>query len=241
MTVTLTTTSLRDQLDTLALEQRRDACGRCTGDPHHPCRRCATQRQRISELADDSRPLPAIAATVALPVWRVEQILKERDRTAAADELFDRYELLRADLGDHLVERLRAGPPAGPATSWPVQEWQLWTRLQLQVRGWNQRHLDGVLAGTHIPNRTLRAKVQEAKARHRRRTGLPLTSALLAARSGVADDGTYLDRLLGLRPTAPAIKNGRRYPGHLLPAIRIAHASAIADALGVAHYEIPGL
>lgn len=249
-TQTTTDAALRAQLDERARTQRRDVCGRCAGSATRPCPRCSHQRRRAIALRDAGRPVIAIAAAVGLPRWRVEQLLDERsaDADERSRELERRAELLRAELGG-LVDVILAGPRPEPGAGWQFDQprhWHLWVRLSLELAGWNMRSVRSVLEGTHIPNRTLRARVEEVKRRHDAVTGEPLTSSLLAARAGLTNggrdgDGTYFDRLIGSRPVAAYDKAGRLRGGTLLTAIRLDHAARIARAIGIAPYEIPGL
>jgi len=246
VSTTMTKASTRAQLEALAREQRRELCGRCGGSPMRPCTRCATQRRRIVELYDDYRPLAAIAADVGLPTWRVEQILDEQlpgDR-ATIDARTINAELLRPELMG-LVDVILAGPRPLANEGWHFEKpkhWYLWVRLSLELVGWNTRSVSNVLDGTHIPNRPLRERVEVARAAHVRVTGEPLTSTLLADKAGIASGcGTYFDRIIGARPTTVTRRRGHAYGGHTLRAISREYATRIADAIGVAHRDIPGL
>jgi hypothetical protein len=241
---TTTKASLRAQLNALAREQRRALCGHCGGSPVRPCTRCARQRARIVELYDADEPLATMAASLTLPVWRVEQILEEelnRDHDDIDDERAANAELLRPEL-DSLVDVILAGPHPAPGAGWEFDDprhWHLWVALTLELVGWHIKAVNSVLAGTHIPNAPLRTRVLDAKAAAAAAGGL-LTSETLAASAGLTC-GTYVDRLLGVRPASTSTRNGRSYGGQLMKAIPIEHAIRIAAALGIPLKEIPGL
>jgi hypothetical protein len=230
----------RHRLSELVLEQRRILCEGCAGDPRHPCERCADQRRRIVDLADADTSEVTIAARIGLPVWRVAQILAERRLVEQTDQLSDDWWLLRPVLGARLVARLETGPPAGERDSWPVVEWELWTRLQLEAKGWTPRSVANVLGGSHIPNRPLRDAIDVIKHRHLLESGEPLTSTMLARVAGFTD-GTHVDRALGSRACPSSRKSGRTYPGRCISAIAKPAAAALADAAGIALGDIPGL
>ena len=243
-TAIITRAAMRAQLEALAHEQRRDLCGHCGGRPNRPCARCLTQRRRIVELYDDYRPLAVIAADVGLPTWRVEQILDEQRQSEHVDERLVNADLLRPELGD-LVDVILAGPRPPAGQGWQFdreRQWQLWVRLTLGLVGWNMRSVTSVLSGTHIPNLVVRQKLEAARAAHLAASGQPLTSTMLSQRTGIGSgDGTYFDRVIGARPSSINRKNGRAYGGQLLKAISIEYATRIAEVIGVAHHEIPGL
>jgi hypothetical protein len=240
--MSLLTPAERDRLEGMARCERLELCGTCAGNPRTPCELCVDERQCVADLADRGATDTCIAVTLNLPVWRVVQLLDDRNTITSAPATAEPWWLLRAELGDPLVARLTADRPAGEASSWPVLEWAMWTKLQLEAKGWTQRSVDNVLAGSHIPNRVLREKVATAKARVLAETGTPMSSTQLALRCGVGvGDGTYLDRVLGARSEPAITKGGRTYPGRTRTAIRKATAALVAEAAGIAMTEIPGL
>jgi hypothetical protein len=240
--MTLLTPAARGRLEGLACRERFELCGTCAGNPRTPCEPCAGERQCVADLADRGTTDSCIAVTLNLPVWRVAQLLDDRSTIARTPAMVDPWWLLRPELGDRLIDRLAADPPAGEASSWPVLEWAMWTKLQLEAKGWTQRSVDNVLAGSHIPNRVLREKVASAKARALAENGTPMSSTQLALMCGIGKgDGTYLDRVLGTRPEPAMTKGGRTYPGRTRTAIRKATAALVVEAAGIAMTEIPGL
>jgi hypothetical protein len=253
-----------DQLAALAVATGRDLCGKCGGSAHRPCSSCKRTRARITELYDEDLPLRAIAAQVHLPAWRVRQILDEQRHVGkSADELERQanLDLLRPYLPDGLLKAFDAdgtpdaewampagdyldllaalfdGPGTGERHHGQRRRWMRWT---LDAFGWNEKTVKSVLAGTHIPNAPLREAVRRVKADHLASTGEPLTSTALGEAIG-AQDGTHFDRLLGERPMAVSVKNGRPYGGNHIQAIARHHAEAIVCVLGLAPDEIPGL
>ena len=243
MQTTTNNATLRAQLDHLARERGRELCGRCGGIARRPCSRCVGQRARAVELYDADEPVAVIAATIGLPCWRTEQILREqldRDRDRV-DERVANAELLRPELGA-LIDVILAGPSPADGCGWQfdnARHWHQWVALSLELVGWNIKAVNSVLNGTHIPNAALRARLQQARATALA-GGEPLSSQTLAAQARLTC-GTYIDRLLGLRPTSANNKHGRSYGGRTMKTIPLAHAARIADALGVSHDEIPGL
>src|SRR4051794_22429156 len=183
-------------------------------------------------------PLALMAATLGLAVWCVEQLLEE-ERARAQGDVDERAlnaELLRPELGG-LVDVILAGPDPAPGRGWRFERRSQWHRsvaLSLDLVGWHIQAVNTVLNGTHIPNAPLRERFVQIRAA----SGGRLSSELLARRAGVTD-GTYLDRLLGLRPVSRHRRHGRVYGGRVLKAISVERAARIADALGVPHYEIP--
>jgi hypothetical protein len=234
--------SVRAELDALARERRRDLCRGCGGDPDRPCPVCARQRARVVELGEGV-PTAVIGAMVGLPGWRVEQILEQHRDAGRADhdERATNADLLRAELGE-LVDVILAGPHPPPGEGWQFDEprlWRLWVALSLDLVGWHLKAVNSVLNGTHVPNAPLRARVAQVRAAAAT-GGDPLSSETLAARAGLSD-GTHLERLIGARPASLTTKKTRRYGGRVMHAISIGHAARIADAAGIAHFEIPGL
>ena len=67
-----------------------------------------------------------------------------------------------------------------------------------------------------------------------------LNHTAIARRAGL-HDGTHLRRLLGMSKTAPAVKNGTRYPGRIATEIDVEHAGRIVRAIGRAPVEFDGL
>jgi hypothetical protein len=252
-TTATTTPSAADELAFMAAlaklgrEQLRDLCGKCGGSATRPCKPCRRKRDRIKALYDEDLSLVAIAASVGLPTWRVDQILEQERELAdhVSDEdlaLEANADLLRPYIGD-VVDVFVAGP--GRNSAWQFDnksDWHKWMRWTLEMAGWNAKAVRSVLNGTHIPNAPLRAAVERAKADSGDEPGAMLTSELLGSMVGTTD-GTHLDRLLGARPVPASKKksNGRTYGGNHIQAMSREWAEKIAAALDLAPGEIPGL
>jgi hypothetical protein len=222
---------------------RRHLCERCGGDPVTPCALCARERDRVMALYDRDAPLASIAAACGLADWRAAQIIgEERDRRAERAQIAANAELLRGEL-EGLVDVILAGPnpPAGEGWQFDCEaHWHLWVEWTLELVGWTPAAVQRVLDGTHIPNRRLRDEVLAAQQRHRDTTGTPLASRAIAVAAGIGD-GNYLERLLGIRAAAPRRRRGRIYQGATQKVIATGPAARIAEAIGVARHEIPGL
>lgn len=269
MPTTLLPTDLRAQLRQLARDRRSDLCARCAGSATNPCARCAHQRQRILTAHRDGLDAVVIAVQERLPKARVERILEEQldraaqDPNAAAELLAEDIAQALADdacvedgqpvavdhaacrdLADHAVQCLEAGDPRSMRAAGVI----------LGAAGWPVRTARLVLAGSHIPNRTLRNALLGARARViRGREAVRnevlveagLTSIALARRTGLYDD-SHFDRVLGLRPDSAGIKTTstgevRRYGGTYRVALAVGHAMRIAEALELSPADVPGL
>lgn len=236
ITITADRDRLRDQLTARARDAGRELCGRCAGSATQPCQRCANQRARIAELAAGGKAHAHIAASVGLPVWRVERILDENDmahqRGPGAEILTDELAFLLGDpeLAAAAVDALTLRYTKARAAT---------IAAGLKPVGWTTRSARNVLAGTHIPNRPVREAYVAAAAGDE-----TITAQGMARTLGLAGD-THFSRLLGLRPESVSTKRRRgvehAYGGGYRTAMGTSYAAHIVAHLGLSRDAIPGL